>query len=239
MPGGRLTHDERGEIAAWLTEGLNYAEIARRLERPTSTVSREVSRNGGRERYRADRAQRATGVRARRSTPTPPPPEADGRDAEAVRALTERFTATMVRTGFPRMMARVLVCLLTSDTEGRTAADLARLLQVGPGTVSKAVRPLEHIGLLRRDRDAGGRRERYVLNQHLGIHAWSASARSMAEWAHDAKQAVDVLGPGTPAGARMLDMSLFLDLAHHDMTATVERWQRLLTTRPEGGQGRR
>lgn len=47
MPGGRLTQQERQQIALGLGDGLAYAEIARRLERPTSTITREVMRNGG------------------------------------------------------------------------------------------------------------------------------------------------------------------------------------------------
>ncbi|NUT46387.1 MAG: helix-turn-helix domain-containing protein, partial [Saccharothrix sp.] len=47
MPGGRLTDEDRRDIAAGLALGLGYAEIARRLGRPTSTVTREVIRNGG------------------------------------------------------------------------------------------------------------------------------------------------------------------------------------------------
>ena len=143
MPGGRLTQRDREDIAEGLAGGLGYTEIARRLGRPTSTVSREVARNGGPERYHADRAQRATGQRARRAQPTPPAPRPgdldDGRDALVVRALEERFTEQMVQTGFPRMMARVLVSLFTSGTEGRTAAELAQRLQVSPGSISKAI----------------------------------------------------------------------------------------------------
>jgi len=48
----RLTHDDRRFIAAGVSAGLGCAEIARRLGRPTSTVSREVCRYGGREVYR-------------------------------------------------------------------------------------------------------------------------------------------------------------------------------------------
>ncbi|MGS2586459.1 helix-turn-helix domain-containing protein [Streptomyces hebeiensis] len=43
MPGGRLTQQDRRRIAAGLADGLPYAEIARRLDRPTSTISRERS----------------------------------------------------------------------------------------------------------------------------------------------------------------------------------------------------
>lgn len=71
MPGGRLTQQDRQRIAAGLTDGLSYAEIARRLDRPTSTISREIGRNGGPSGYQPQQAHRATAQRARRGTPTP------------------------------------------------------------------------------------------------------------------------------------------------------------------------
>lgn len=69
MPGGRLTQTERQQIALGLADSLPYAEIARRLDRPTSTVTREVMRNGGPTAYRADLAHRATERRAHRRRP--------------------------------------------------------------------------------------------------------------------------------------------------------------------------
>ncbi|MFD0479385.1 helix-turn-helix domain-containing protein [Nonomuraea thailandensis] len=69
MPGGRLSQRDRHRIAAGLTDGLSYAEIARRLGRSTSTISREIGRNGGPGRYRPEQAHRATERRARRGTP--------------------------------------------------------------------------------------------------------------------------------------------------------------------------
>ncbi len=69
MPGGRLTSQERQQIALGLTDNLPYAEIARRLERPTSTITREVMRNGGPTAYRADLAHRATEHRSHRRRP--------------------------------------------------------------------------------------------------------------------------------------------------------------------------
>ncbi|MEI5100991.1 helix-turn-helix domain-containing protein [Streptomyces sp. PmtG] len=72
MPGGRLSHEDRRRVAAGLADGLGYAEIARRLARPTSTISREVARNGGPRGYRADHAQHATARPAPAGRPRPP-----------------------------------------------------------------------------------------------------------------------------------------------------------------------
>src|SRR5688500_15570072 len=121
MPGGRLTQDDRRRIASGLADGLGYAEIARALGRPTSTISREVSRNGGPGGYRAEHAHLATSRRARRSTlarpqELPATVDAFGRDPEAVRDFVDRFAALMVQTGVPRMAARVFASLVTTDS---------------------------------------------------------------------------------------------------------------------------
>lgn len=126
MPGVRLTHEDRREIEAALADGHGYAEIARRLGRPTSTISREVGRNGGDEEYTADRAHQAAIERARRR----PTDDADGRDRAAVKELADRLAEMMVETGFPRMMARVLVCLILDDTGHVTATELVDRLRV-------------------------------------------------------------------------------------------------------------
>ena len=63
---GRLTLDEREEIGFGLAQRVSMAEIARRLGRPTSTVSREVKANGGRDSYRPSQAHRRAYDRARR-----------------------------------------------------------------------------------------------------------------------------------------------------------------------------
>jgi len=48
MPGRPLCAEEREEIRLGLAGDLAFAELARLLRRPTSTVSRDVWRNGGR-----------------------------------------------------------------------------------------------------------------------------------------------------------------------------------------------
>jgi IS30 family transposase len=64
-----LSLEEREEIRAGLVAGVSLAEIGRRLGRPTSTVAREVARNGGRARYLAWLAERRAGELCRRPKP--------------------------------------------------------------------------------------------------------------------------------------------------------------------------
>ena len=61
-----LSRAEREEISRGLAAGRACAAIAAGLGRWTSAVSREVRRNGGRERYRAETADRRAWTRARR-----------------------------------------------------------------------------------------------------------------------------------------------------------------------------
>jgi IS30 family transposase len=66
VPGARLSFRERVEICRGLAGEGSFAEIGRALGRPTSTVAREVARNGGRRRYGAETAQRRCEHKARR-----------------------------------------------------------------------------------------------------------------------------------------------------------------------------
>lgn len=61
-----LTLVEREEISRAVAVGLSIREIATRLERAPSTISREINRNGSRRSYRASQAEQAAWERARR-----------------------------------------------------------------------------------------------------------------------------------------------------------------------------
>jgi len=61
-----LTLSEREEISRGLEGRLSLRCIARRLQRAASTISREVKRNGGADRYRAVSSDQAAWDRARR-----------------------------------------------------------------------------------------------------------------------------------------------------------------------------
>ncbi len=232
MPGGRLTQQERQQIAVGLADGLAYAVIARRLDRPTSTVTREVMRNGGPTAYRADLAHRATERRAHRRTPSSPRPRTAGRgrDDAAVREYEETFTTLLMQSGVPKMMARVLTCLYTSDTGSLTAAELVQRLDVSPASVSKAISYLEVQGLARRERDEESRRERYVVDNDVWYQSMIAAAQSNAQLAETARQGVVVLGAGSPAANRLENIARFLDFVGERIARAAEQAREILNT---------
>ncbi|MFF0430170.1 helix-turn-helix domain-containing protein [Streptomyces sp. NPDC004520] len=224
MPGERLTQQDRERIAAGLTAGLSYAEIARRVDRPTSTISREVGRNGGPGGYRPQRAHRATTQRARRGTPEPPRAA-----ARPVGALEEEIIELAVRSGMPRMTARVHVDLLLSEDGSRTAAELTRRLKVSPASVSVAVNSLVQHGYVRRERDPRRRRDVYVVDDEAWYHSIAISARQTLESARAAMAAAETLGPDSPVAQRLVRAGTFLERVVEDMQDSADRWRTLLT----------
>ncbi|GAA4300989.1 helix-turn-helix domain-containing protein [Actinomadura sp. NPDC048955] len=235
MPGGRLTQQERQQIAAGLSDGLAYAEIARRLDRPTSTITREVMRNGGPAGYRAELAHHATQRRTRRRTQAAPrgaqaAPQPYGRDAEAVQEFQETIATIVMASGLPKMASRVLGCLYTADTS-LTASELAERLQVSAASVSKAVTLLTGLELIRRESD--GRRERYVVDNDLWYQSMIRSIRDNDRFSEAARQGVAVLGRGTPAGTRLENAARFLDFVSESLTRAVEQARDVLYTKPE------
>ncbi|MGW1784684.1 helix-turn-helix domain-containing protein [Streptomyces sp. NPDC002143] len=235
MPGGRLTQQERRQIALGLADGHAYAEIARGIDRPTSTVTREVMRNGGPTAYRAELAHRATEHRAhrRKAAPRDPkaPPQPHGRDAEAVRAYEEVLTTVLIQSGTPTMMARVLASLMLTDSGSLTASELAQRLQVSPASVSKAIAFLESQGMVRRERNER-RRERYVVDDDIMYDSMMASARGTAQVAETARQGVGVLGARTPAAVRLENIARFLDFVSESIARAAEQARDILHTKP-------
>lgn len=64
-----LTLSEREEISRGIVGGLSLRTIARQLGRAPSTISREINRNDGLKRYRANQAEKAAWDRAHRPKP--------------------------------------------------------------------------------------------------------------------------------------------------------------------------
>ncbi|MFI6040848.1 helix-turn-helix domain-containing protein [Nocardia sp. NPDC051321] len=225
MPGGRLTLQERECIAIGLADGLGYTQIARQLERPASTISREVTRNGGPGRYRADRAHRATAARARRSKAAAAQSAASAdfaADNAAIRDFAAHFTELFVYDGMPRMQARIMTCLHLTDSGSLTAAELVRRLDVSPASVSTAIAALEQRDLIRRERDS--RRERYCIDDATWYRTTLNLARAAGVRVEAARHGAELLGVTTPAGARLDEISRYLDYLGREMVLVVQRW---------------
>ncbi|MEU9461195.1 helix-turn-helix domain-containing protein [Streptomyces sp. NPDC048312] len=218
-----MTEQDRQRIAAGIADGLSYSEIARRLDRPPSTISREIARNGGSGGYRPQQAHRATSLRARRGTPAPPRAAASPDDT-----VGEEIIEAAVRAGLPRMMARVHMDLLLSEEGRRTAAELTRRLNVSPASVSLAVNYLVQHGYVRRERDPQRRRDVYVIDDEAWYQSVVLSARQTLETARSAMTMAEASGPDSPVGQRMAKAGAFLERVSLDMLESADRSRGLL-----------
>jgi IS30 family transposase len=171
-PRRRLTYQERCRIEGLLDAGCSGRAIAAKLERPASTLSREIRRNRGRHtragEYRADNAQHKADRRARRPKPT---------KLAAHTALRQQVQDRLEEEHSPKQIAHRLVKDFPDDPEmrvthetiykalyvqgrGELRRDLAKRLRTGrtlrkphrsvgerrgriPGMVSISERPAE------------------------------------------------------------------------------------------------
>lgn len=146
------------------------------------------------------------------------------RDEQEVARFLERFASVMVEAGVPPMPARVFTALLVSDLGRLTAAELGALLSASPAAISGAVRYLEQLRMIRREREPGSRRDVYHVD-----NTWYEMSiqrnQVVARWATAAREGIELLGPQTAAGQRMADSLDFFDFLLEEAAGLAERWE--------------
>ena len=137
----------------------------------------------------------------------------------------ERFAAVLVAAGFPPMPARVFVALLITDSGRLTAAELAGTLRISPAAVSGAVRYLIQVGLVHKERVPGSRRDYYRMPGNMWDDMIRMRDQVMARWTALVREGIDLVGPDSPAGARMAEQAAFLEFATGELSEILKRWQ--------------
>ena len=147
------------------------------------------------------------------------------REPANIRAFIERFTGLLTQAGFPRTPARIFVALLTSDSSKLTAAELADLLQASPASVSGGVRYLIQVGLVVAEGEPGSRRQHYRMSVDVWQDIVRLRDRQFSRWAAELRDGVEVLGPESPAGARMADTVRYFEFISAEMAGLLARWE--------------
>nr|WP_285572856.1 winged helix-turn-helix domain-containing protein [Actinoallomurus iriomotensis] len=129
----------------------------------------------------------------------------------------------------PRTAAGVMACLFTSETGSRTAAELARHLQVSAATISHAVGLLHEHGLILRGRDSQSRRHRYFLDENAGVRSAVVGVRSNQRLAATALRGADIFGSDTAVGTRLATAGRFLEQLGDDILRAAEKHARATT----------
>jgi predicted transcriptional regulator len=147
------------------------------------------------------------------------------RDEEAVRRYIERLALVLTQLGTQRMASRVFAALMVTDSGRLTAVELAETLQVSPAAISGAVRYLEQVGLIAKEREPGHRRDHYRIYDNLWYATFQKRDRALEIWRDTAIEGVAAVGADTPAGARLADMRDFLEFFLKELPLLFERWE--------------
>lgn len=147
------------------------------------------------------------------------------RDPTEVERYVERLAGALVEMGTNRMGARVFAALMVSEEGRLTAAELAKRLQASPAAISGAVRYLEQVGMLHREREPGSRRDLYALHSNLWFETIVDRERLLGRWGDRMREGVDILGPDTPGGKRLIETTAFFDFIAKEIPAMLERWR--------------
>lgn len=146
------------------------------------------------------------------------------RDEEAIRRYVENFALILTRIGMQRMASRVFALLAVTDSGQLTAAEIAERLSVSPAAVSGAVRYLEQVGMIAKEREPGARRDHYRLHDDLWYTTFVKRDRMVEDWRDAADEGVSLLGSDTPAGQRLAEMRDFMGFVAEEIPLMYERW---------------
>ncbi|WP_425557396.1 GbsR/MarR family transcriptional regulator [Haloechinothrix salitolerans] len=126
--------------------------------------------------------------------------------------------------GWQRMAARVFAALMVTNSGRLTAGELAEMLSVSPAAISGAVRYLDQVGLIIKERVPGERRDSYRVRDDMWYASFLKQDRLMKVWVDTANEGIDILGTNTPAGQRLAEMRDFFEFFAEEMPLLFERW---------------
>jgi predicted transcriptional regulator len=141
--------------------------------------------------------------------------------------FVERFGSALTAAGMQRLPSRVFALLL-ADSDGRmTAAEIGEELSISAASVSGAVRSLQQMRMIHREREPGSRRDVFVVADDAWHDVMINSSATYEPLAQALREGVgQVGGQGTSAGDRLALSVAFLEFISEEMAQLAERWEK-------------
>jgi predicted transcriptional regulator len=139
--------------------------------------------------------------------------------------FVERMGAALTQAGLPRVPSLVFSALLVDDDGRMTSAELSAELEVSPASVSGAVRYLAQLGMVRRERERGSRRDVYVVDDDAWHGAMMRRDQLYAPMLAALTAGITALGEDSPVHDRLLLTREFLSFVDMEMAGLAERWE--------------
>ena len=138
----------------------------------------------------------------------------------------ERIGAALTQAGLARLPSRVFAALLVDDDGQMTSTELASALDVSAAGVSGAVGYLEQLGMLRRERQRGSRRDLYVVDDDAWHGAMMRHDQVYAPMVAALSSGLAMYTADSPVHRRLLVTREFLTFIDAEMVALAARWER-------------
>ena len=145
--------------------------------------------------------------------------------ASASQQFVERMGAALTQAGLPRVPSLVFSALLVDDDGRMTSAELSGELDVSPASVSGAVRYLAQLGMVRRERERGSRRDVYVVDDDAWHGTMMRRDQLYAPMLAALTTGISALGEDSPVHDRLLLTREFLRFVDEEMAGLAERWE--------------
>ncbi len=146
---------------------------------------------------------------------------------DALLWFVEQFALILTDAGMDRMAARVFSYVLAEDADRYTAAELADGLGVSRAAISTATRTLVQAGLLGKGREPGSRVDHFrVYDDDVWAAITDQRMPIVERYLEIVDEGVDLLGPNTRGGRRLLQTQAYLDFMAREMPKLVEEWHR-------------
>ncbi len=139
--------------------------------------------------------------------------------------FVERFGGALAAAGLPLQPSRTFAALLASDSGRLTSAELAESLEISPSAVSGAVGYLARVGLLRKERERGSRRDVYVVADDAFHDLMLNKGQTYGPLMAALADGLLAVAPPSRAHERMALSLEFLHFVDAEMDGVIERWE--------------
>lgn len=139
-------------------------------------------------------------------------------------AFVERLGGALTSAGLARLPSRVFAALLVDDDGRMTSAELTAELGVSPAAISGAVRYLDGVGMIRRERERGSRRDVFVVEDDAWHGTMTRVDQLYAPMIAALERGLADLDDTDPAHRRLLLAREFLTFVLEEMADLDERW---------------
>jgi len=124
-----------------------------------------------------------------------------------------------------RLPARIFAALLVDDDGRMTAAELAERLEVSPAAVSGAMKYLDGVGMVHRERERGSRRDIFVVDDDAWHDMMTRGDQIYAPMLAALDRALAALPEDDPAYRRLRLSREFMAFVLDEVGSLTDRWE--------------